>query len=437
MEKLLIYSHKNSKRLQYILKLIFTDLMGIDYIFTTSIEEFKNSDQPRLSYTNNQIIDELYLSSKNLLFETDIRHQELQFIDYLNIPSPFPVYHEKSILPFDMFAASFLFISRYEEYLPHKKDHHKRFDAKESLAFQKGFLHKPVINIWAKELHRILKNRFPKLNEYKGKYKYTPTYDIDIAWSFKNKGLTRNLGGLFRDILHFNWKQVKLRILVLNDKVKDPYDTYHIQHRWTGKYKLKPIYFILFGDLGPFDKSISNLNNNFQNLIKDLRDHARIGIHPSYASNDNNKLLKSEIDNLSETVHVDITRSRQHFLKLNLPSTYRNLLNLGIKHDYTMGFASQVGFRAGICNSFFFYDLDLETETKLRVHPFAVMDGTLRDYLKIDTDSAKNIISELLEAVKCVDGHFISLWHNESLNNIEKWDGWLDVYEYLLKEATK
>lgn len=411
--------------------------MGLDYIFTTNIEEFNKCNTAKLAYTNSPLHNELFLCSKDILFESDIRHQELQFVDFLEIPCPYPVYHDKSILPFDMFAASFLFISRYEEYLPHKKDHHRRFVAKESLAFQKGFLHKPVINIWAKKLHQILRNKFPELPKYKGKYKYTPTYDIDIAWSFKNKGLTRNLGGLMRDILHFNWNQVKLRVQVLNDKAKDPYDTYHIQHRWTRKYHLKPIYFILFGELGPFDKSISSLNSNFQNLIKDLRDHARIGIHPSYASNDNTKLLKSEIKDLSETVHVDITSSRQHFLKLNLPTTYRNLINLGIKHDYTMGFASQVGFRAGICNSFFFYDLDLETETKLRVHPFAVMDGTLKDYLKVDTESAKNIIDQLLEEVKSVDGHFISLWHNESLNDQEKWKGWLEVYEHLLKEAIK
>ncbi|NPD46580.1 MULTISPECIES: polysaccharide deacetylase family protein [unclassified Lentimicrobium] len=437
MEQLYIYSHKNSKRLQYILKLIFNELMGLDYKFTTNIEEFRSAVHPKFAYTNSPPNDALFLCCKNLLFETDIRHQELQFVDFKDIPSAFPVYHKKSILPFDMFAASFLFISRYEEYLPHKKDHHKRFVAAESLAFQKGFLQKPVINIWAKELHRILKEKYPILPEYKGRYKFTPTYDIDIAWSFKNKGLTRNFGGLMRDILHFDWKQVKLRVQVLNHKVKDPYDTYQIQHRWTKKYKLNPIYFILFGELGPFDKNISFINSNFQNLIKDLRDHAQIGIHPSYASNENPKLLKNELNNLSENVHIDITRSRQHFLKLDLPSTYRNLLNLGIQHDYTMGFASQVGFRAGICESFFFYDLDLETETKLRVHPFAVMDGTLRDYLKTDSDNAKNIISNLIKEVKAVDGHFISLWHNESLNNLDKWSGWLEVYEHLLKEATK
>lgn len=437
MGQLIIYSHKNSKRLQYILKLIIKELLAWDFIFTTNLQELKDAKLPKLVYSNIAIDHIPFISCKNFIFETDIRHQELQFIVHSGIQTPFPTYDEKSLFSFDLFAASFLMISRYEEYLPHKKDEHKRFKATESLAFQKNFLHKPVINIWARELQRILHIEYPELPISKTKFKFTPTYDIDIAWSFKNKGFTRNLGGFLRDISHFNWDNFKSRFQVLCNKKQDPYDTYDMQNNWTSQHQLKPIYFILFGELGPFDKNTSNLNHSYQNLIKDLRDHASIGIHPSYESNENIKMLKKEIKNLSETLHADIIRSRQHFLKLDLPSTYRNLINLGIKHDYTMGYASQVGFRAGICTSFYFYDLDLETETKLQVHPFAIMDGTLKDYLKINPEEAKKVISQTIEEIKAVDGHFISLWHNESLNNLDKWQGWLDVYKHLLKEALK
>ena len=45
----------------------------------------------------------------------------------------------KSVLPYDIFAASFYLISRYEEYLPHVKDEYGRFTAEESLAYKNGF----------------------------------------------------------------------------------------------------------------------------------------------------------------------------------------------------------------------------------------------------------------------------------------------------------
>jgi len=430
-----IFSHKNSKRLQYILKLVFTELLGVEYFFTIDKNVYEEASGAKLQYSTTAIDNHLFLPSEKLLFESNIQTQEIKFVRHQDHPCIFPVYAKESILPFDVLAASFYLISRYEEYLPHKKDIHKRFKAEESLAFQNNFLHLPIINIWVKELGEIISKEYPEFKTSPKKYRYTPTYDIDIAWSYKNKGFTRNLGGGIRDLLQLNTKAVMERYRVLYAHKKDPYDTYKIQKDWQNKYQLKPLYFILFGELGPFDKNISTLNLEFHDLIKNLRDHSLVGIHPSYESNTDIKRLKKEIEELSETIHVDIIRSRQHFLKLSLPHTYRNLLNLGIKHDYTMGYASQVGFRAGISSSFFFYDLDLEIETKLRVHPFAIMDGSLKDYMKLDIESSKKIISEIIQELKKADGHMVSLWHNESLSNEGKWKGWIEVYEHLLKEA--
>lgn len=430
-----IYSHKNTKRLQYTLNLIFKDLLAWDYEFTSDLKTFSEFEGPKLAYTQSPIEGALFLSSKNLLFESDIRHQEIQFIGYDGQPCPYPNYSDQSLMPFDVLAASFFLISRYEEYLPHKKDHHKRYQAKESMAYQKKFLDKPMINIWARKLDEKIRGYYPELPKNNRSYQFIPTYDIDIAWSFKNKGIIRNTGGFIRDFLALNWEAIKYRFQVLSGKLKDPFDTFEQQLIWTKEYKLKTIYFILFAQLGPFDKNTSTHNLNFQNLIKDLGDHSQIGIHPSYESNEKPKLLKKEITSLSDTVHIDITMSRQHYLKLDLPSTYRNLLNLGVKDDYTMGYADEVGFRASICTPFFFYDLDLEAETKLTIHPFAVMDGTLKDYLNTSTDEAISIIEKLILEVKNVNGCFISLWHNESLSNLGKWQDWLEVYKHLLKKA--
>lgn len=411
--------------------------MGFDFHFTSNLEEFKKLEEPKLVYDLQPINNALFLCSKDLLFENDIRHQDIQFIEVDGIPCPFPVYNEKSMFKCDILAASFYLVSRYEEYLPYKKDQHHRFIASESLAFEKKFLRKPVINIWAQKLKTIILASYPNIESVEQTYRFIPTYDIDIAWSFRNKGFTRNTGGFLRDLFKLNFNDLNNRIMVLLGHRKDPYDTYELQKSWAKEYQLQPIYFILFGELGPYDKNISTINPNLHTLIKDLLDHAQIGIHPSYESNENTHLLQKEIKNLGETIHVDITKSRQHFLKLHLPVTYRNLLSYGIEDDYTMGYASEVGFRASICTSFNFYDLDLETETKLRVHPFAIMDGTLRDYMKTSPEEARSIISEIVAEVKKVDGQMISLWHNESLNNQGKWENWQKVYDHLLKVAAK
>ena len=168
-----------------------------------------------------------------------------------------------------------------------------------------------------------------------------------------------------------------------------------------------------------------------------LGDYAQIGIHPSYGSNKSTLQLKKEVERLSKVLHRDITQSRQHFLKLTLPETYRNLIDLDITDDYTMGFASQVGFRASICTAFNFYDLDTEMETKLKIHPFAIMEGTLKYSMKVSPEEAMNKIKPLIDEVKKVDGVFMSLWHNDTLNDRKIWIGWRSVFEKMVQYAVE
>ena len=130
-----------------------------------------------------------------------------------------------------------------------------------------------------------------------------------------------------------------------------------------------------------------------------------------------------------------MTKSRQHFLMLRFPETYRNLIANGISEDYTMGYADEVGFRASLCTPFYFYDLQKEEKTNLRIHPFAVMDATMNLYLKIKPAVALDYVRQLIDETKKVTGTFILLWHNESLSEVATWKGWKNVYEELIKEA--
>lgn len=120
---------------------------------------------------------------------------------------------------------------------------------------------------------------------------------------------------------------------------------------------------------------------------------------------------------------------------LNLPQTYRRLINLDIKEDFTMGFAQQIGFRAGTCTPFPFYDLDMDFTTKLIVNPFAVMDASLNFYMELTPDEAYQRICKLVDEVKRVDGTFMSLWHNESLSDKWDWKGWKDLYQRMIMYA--
>lgn len=433
---LLVYTHKITHRNKYIFNLLFKDILGINFMLTSDIALFKAHTEEKISYTNNPVSDELFFLSRNLLFETGITEQNITVFNY-NDCSVFFATGKLSALPFDVFATSFYLVSRYEEYLPHIRDSHDRFDPKDSLAFAHKFLQKPLINIWAKWLRELIQSKFPTIEFPKKKYEFVSTIDIDNAYAYKEKGFARSVGGYLKSIFKLHFQEMAERTRVLMGLQKDPYDTYEFQLEMLKKYNFKSIYFFLLGDYGVNDKNLPVESKKFQALIKMLGDYAEVGIHPSYGSNKSKEQLKKEVMRLSRVMHKEITNSRQHFLKLTLPETYRNLIDLDIADDYTMGYASLVGFRASICTPFNFYDLDNELETKLKIHPFAIMEGTLKYYMNVGPGDAMQHIKPLIDQVKSVDGTFISLWHNDSLNDQKMWKGWKDVYEQMIMYAVK
>lgn len=116
-----------------------------------------------------------------------------------------------------------------------------------------------------------------------------------------------------------------------------------------------------------------------------------------------------------------------------MPETYRNLLHLGIREEYSMGYADQIGFRASIAHPFNFFDLESNKSTDLIVYPFQVMDVTLRDYLKMNPDQAIEKIGSIITQIKTVGGTFSILWHNESLSEWKEWTGWSSVFTQMLE----
>jgi hypothetical protein len=430
----LIYLNRITSRNTYIFKLFFKDILGLEYQLTTDKESFIQSSGPKLSYCKTALCDELFFYSTALLFETGIVVQETEPVHF-NGKRYFYGTHRSSSLPFDPFAAAFFLVSRYEEYLPHIKDEHGRFSSSQSLSVLYGFIEEPVINQWALLIFTMLEDRYGSIPRVKSTYKFVPTIDIDNAWAYQHKGFIRAGAGLFSDLINFRIGHFFKRLGALFHWIGDPYDTYEYQLELTEKFKLKPIYFFLLGDFSTYDRNVPYQNKQLQSLIKYLDDIGDVGIHPSYISNLNVSQLRKEIHRLSVILHREVRLSRQHFLKISLPETYQRLIECDITDDYTMGYADRPGFRAGIASSFFFYDLDLEIETSLKIHPFAVMDGTLKDYMRIQPENAMSIVKPLIESVKKVDGTFITVWHNESFAENERWRGWRSVYEDIIQQA--
>ena len=432
--EMLILVPKITNRLYYIFELMLKDELGIDFKFTIDKGSYLSYEGAKLHYDKYPMSEEsgLYQQAANILFEHDIADQDVKICNYKESKAIYPVFNDKSLFPFDIFAASFYIISRYEEYLPHVSDNYNRFQPQDSILYKMEMMERPVINLWSIDLGNELVARYPEITLKKKTFRFVPTYDVDAAWAYRNKGFFRTTLSLCRDILRFDKNEIKYRWDVLRKKKMDPFDTFEYQIKLQKELKLSPLYFILCGDYNTNDKNISIKNKEFQQLIKHLGDYALVGIHPSFSSYLNKNMIKEEISRLSDVLKREVTISRQHFLRLSLPSSYQILIELDITDDYTMGYASQAGFRAGYADTFKFFDLENDMKTKLNIHPFALMDGTMRDYLNLDVQESYEKAKKLVDEVKNVNGTFILLWHNETLSGEKRWEGWITLYRKIL-----
>jgi hypothetical protein len=244
------------------------------------------------------------------------------------------------------------------------------------------------------------------------------------------------LGGLGRSLVKLDFRNAGRRMATLLNLYRDPYDTYQfIEEVHKGNNSL-PLFFILMADTGGNDNNVTVTSDKFSGLIRSLDKNHRVGIHPSLASNRSVQKLRQEIDLLQKTLGRDVTHSRQHFLSIRFPETFRMLVSAGIRHDYSMGFPDQPGFRAGIATPFPFFDLKENKATDLILHPVTFMDVTYRDHLRLTPAEALKSMDELIGRVRESNGDLITIWHNESLGDDPRWHGWQDVYPSMLQMAS-
>lgn len=427
---LLIYTHKITPRFSYIMKQLFTRILGVDISFTTKVEDFIKHTGPKITYTKQPLQNEFFVRSNDLLFEQGINDIQINIGDWDGVPCFFSS-GERSNIPFDIFSASFYLLSRYEEYLPHVKDIHGRFPPKESIAYQNGFMEKPVVDMWAYKLLESLKERFPDIEYKKRDYKYTSVVDVTTSHCYAHRSFIRSLVGFFMDLGSFSFKRVAERIKVWFNPRKDPFDNFEYLVEKHKKWNIQSMFFFQFAEYSMYDKNISPNNNKFQFLIKSIADYSIVSLSASYSSFHDTSLLKKEKKRLASVINRPINYSRMRYNRVDVPLTYRNLVEAEFTDDYTMGYTHEIGFRAGSSIPFYFYDIILEVQQPIRIHPFAVHDYAFLNF-KNKTEIIERIDS-LYHQVKKVNGNFVTIFSNELLGSPHKVD-WKDLYSSVLSK---
>ena len=413
---LLVYTHKITPRVTYIFKHICTRILGLPIQFTSKLEVFIAHDGPKLSYTYKKLGNELHIRSTDLLFDQGVLSMDIAVQDWDGVPCFFQIKDATTQLPYDIFAASFYLLSRYEEYLPHVKDDLGRFPSSESLGGVHNFLDRPVVDIWIHRFVDVLKSHFPDIILKDKSFKAHMVITVPQAFKYKKLGFLRMMGGYLNDLGRFRLRDVLQRTQVLIGARRDPYDMFG----WlTNVQKLESTAFQVFfqmGDYGKESKNIKHSKRTFQSTIKMVGDYCRVGLLVSLKASSDRVSLGVERKRLEEIVHRPLTSIHISNYKLNLPHVYRDALDQEIQEDYTMGYENQIAFRAGTSQSFLYYDLDYEIQTPLMIYPVCMQSDSIINYKNHTIDFVR--LKDLQEQIKKVGGVFRISFSNNSFDDI-------------------
>jgi len=427
---ILIFVDQISERLNYTLDFVFHE-RGLEYKLTNDYLYFDRFEQPKFNYSERHFDEVMQLIPSTILFD-----EELIIYDIHSA-----LFEKEDCLSFnrtiDPLASIFYILSRMEEYTSTLEDEHGRFEAKNSLLFRYKWLEKAVCDRWAEAFLKYLSSN--KLLSYKktnSAIAICPSFDIDNAFAYQWKEGIRSWLSTGRDLLTGNSLRISERQQVVNGERIDPYDTYDYMLS-IAERGFHVNMFWLLGDYAKYDKNLSFRDVRHQRLIRKMAWKTTVGIHPSYKSNSYEYYLLSEKERLEVILNREVIHSRQHFLKFSVSASYRILEIMGIKHEYSMGYADHIGFRSGTARRHKWFDLNRNRISDMMIHPFVYMDGTLNEYMELSIDEAKIRIDALYMEVKKYGGEFLFIWHNETIGNYGKWNGWRSVLEHTLALNSK
>jgi peptidoglycan/xylan/chitin deacetylase (PgdA/CDA1 family) len=349
-------------------------------------------------------------------------------------------------LGLDIFGSAFFMLTRYEEVVKLDRDKFDRFPAKAALAYQEGFLDRPVVNEYLEILWACLKSLWPGLVRNPRQFQMYVSHDVDEPFRFAFSGVRRLLQRCAGDLLYRkslpalvgsvnHWSQVKL----LNRSAKDPANTFDLIMDLSERHNLRSaFYFITDHSAGAIDGDYSMEHPLMRQLLRRVHDRGHeVGLHTSYHTYQDPQQTEKEFAVLQRVCQEEKIEQlkwggRQHYLRWQTPVTWQNWDAAGLDYDSTLTYADCIGFRCGTCYEFPVFDLLTRQALRLRERPLCVMDVTVTRPaymgLKIEDGSAFRAMLAIKNRCRRFSGDFTLLWHNTGFVNVDE----LVLYEKII-----
>lgn len=457
---ILVFTHKVSNSLHYVLDHILSKQWGETYEITQDENHYKNSQANfKIHYTNVDLIgieghwvpNSNFLSTenfgaidprkdmpigtvkfpKNKTIDDNLNQIfEILSIDNQSINLKNDSFSERKVyfpieskIGFDVFAHVFALIANVEEVLlstkPFKTDEQGRFETSQLKHVQENMHLLPMSDIAIQRLQEEL-NIYPKKQN---QFQIIPTADVDQCFQFQGKSAKRFWGGF---IAHPKTAWNRIQFLMTK---KDKFQPSNTLKSFLSQNPHSRIFWLCNSETSSKNKQISRENIDFHHEITLSKTYSNIGLHPSFQDEHQHLIFKDEKEWLEKMAGESLIHSRQHYLHFSLPKTYETLEKIGIKNDWSMGFSNTIGFRNGTTFPVQWYNIIDNKITNITAHSFSMMDVTCKNYLKLNSFSAIQLYNSIKQIIHQSKGNFCFIVHNESLSETEGWQGWKKTFE--------
>lgn len=426
----------HSPRLDYTVRQVFSRFFGMQYILVTApgkVQDFilyeGESENTGIGFS---------IPDSGFLRETGLRPFVPGISEEDGLPVLFP--QKSTGLSFDLFAAVFYMLSRYEEYFDDDRDQHGRLKPQNHIFYDKA-LHRPVVNEWLEMLRRRLNDIFPALQLARPAYEFIPTVDVDNGYAFRGKPFAKKLSSVAGSVLKGNMPEARHKIKVWRGLAKDHFDRYGWQKQVCLRYQVTPWYFMLCSTGSAYDHNIPYTSREYRLLVEELKTFGQVGLHPSYHTMEMTGkegmggLTEIEGMALEVIMREPVKHSRQHFLRFRTPETFRELLETGISCDWSMGYPGMVSFRSGAAFRYEWFDLPAESATTLEMIPLACLDVTFMSYMKTGKEEALRMMQETAAMIRATGGIMVTVWHDRNFSDSPYGKDWSDVWEKMIEQC--
>ncbi len=412
-------------------------LFVADILFQTPHERWLTNrslpEQPLSVWDTTDILPEDLLTGPELpvIYGTEIINTHLA-LNYMEEKS------DEVNLGIDVFGSAFYMLTRYEEVVKPDRDRHDRFPAAASLAWQEGFLDRPIINEYIEILWYCMKRLWPGLEKKPRYFRMLVSHDVDVPFAQAFSGIPRLIRNCSGDIIRRkslfiaidrikNWQDARIAGLIKQDfnYTFDNIMDISEQHNMISSFYLKTDY-----TNTKFDNKYSINHPYIRQLMRDIYDRGHeIGLHPSYETYKNPKQTKAEFERLlqaceEENIKQEVWGGRQHYLRWQVPVTWHNWAEAGLNYDSSLSYADYAGFRCGFCYEFPVFDLKQQKHLNLTERPLVIMEGSVMGklYMNLSGSDALAYMLRLKNRCRHFQGDFTLLWHNSSFDTPEMWE---------------